>query len=80
MMQSVKTNLVNNAKQKVAAVQSAVTNRMYTLARTEKGAISIEAVVLIVVGVALIVYFFPQAKELITAGFTKAKGWLDQIS
>ncbi|GGI97942.1 hypothetical protein [Paenibacillus hunanensis] len=78
MMQSV-TSLVNNAKQKVVAVQNAVTNRMYTLVNTQRGAISIETVALIIVGIALIVFFFPQAKDLITTGFTKAKGWMDQI-
>ncbi|MDN4617669.1 hypothetical protein QCD85_06135 [Paenibacillus sp. PsM32] len=72
--------LLGYSKQKVTALNKSITGRMYTLATTQKGVISIEAVALIIVGLVLIVMFVPQAKELVTAGFTKAKSWMDQIS
>ncbi|WP_411347076.1 hypothetical protein [Paenibacillus sp. WLX2291] len=72
--------LLDHMQQKATAVSIGVTGRMHLFARTQKGLSSIETVAIIIVGLVLIVMFVPQAKELITAGFTKAKGWMDQIS
>lgn len=94
MLKSFKTNVTSlvksakqtmntlrgNVQQKATALSVSVTGRMHLFARTQTGLSSIETVAIIIVGLVLVVMFVPQAKELITVGFTKAKGWLDQIS